>query len=107
MVVAFAGQQCAVNDKFYCFGLPDDHAALSDENILHLELLLVDNETILKFDIPVGDLIVEVDPENLILCLELDLGYTLPDVKPEGGAEGGFDVTVEDWGEEEEYDVPL
>lgn len=96
-----------INDKFYCFGLPDDHAALSDENILHLELLLVDNETILKFDIPVGDLIVEVDPENLILCLELDLGYTLPDVKPEGGAEGGFDVTVEDWGDEEEYDVPL
>ena len=36
---------------------------------------------------------------------ELYPDITLPDVKPEGGSSGGFDATVDDWGDEVEFEV--
>ena len=45
--------------------------------------------------------------EDLKLTLNLELPEPLPDVKPEGGSAGGFDATVEDWGEEIEIEVPV
>ena len=44
---------------------------------------------------------------ELRLFLEVTLPTPLPDVKPEGGSSGGFDATVDDWGEEEEIDVNM
>ena len=90
-----------------CFGLPDNHKATPQENTLNLSLLLVDNKTILDYTFHVGDQFVEDQEEHLTLHLEIDLGKPLPDVKPEGGQGGGFDATVDDWGEEIEHDVEL
>ena len=99
--------QGTIKAKLLCFGLPDNHKATPQENTLNLSLLLIDNKTILDYTFHVGDQFVEDPEEHLTLYLEIDLGKPLPDVKPEGGQGGGFDATVDDWGEEIEHDVEL
>ena len=49
----------------------------------------------------------EDDTAHLTLHLEIQLPEPLPDVKPEGGQGGGFDATVNDWGEEIDIAVPV
>lgn len=94
--------------KLLSFGLPQGHNSLPDENLLNLSVLLVDNKTQLDFPLPVGNLWQKSAPgEDLQLALELELPEPLPDVKPEGGSAGGFDATVEDWGEEIEIEIPI
>lgn len=94
--------------KLLSFGLPLGHNALPDENLLNLSVLLVDNKTQLDFPLPVGNLWEKsTEGEDLKLTLNLELPEPLPDVKPEGGSAGGFDATVEDWGEEIEIEVPV
>ena len=97
------------------FGLPNGHRGIASENNLNLSLLLVDNKTQLDYSFAVGDQFkrmnqdvdVDVPAEELNLELSLDLGIDtpIPDVKPEGGSSGGFDATVEDWGDEEHIDI--
>lgn len=96
-----------IKTKLLCFGLPDGHTATPPENIFNLSLLLVDNKTILDYKFEVGNLFVEDHEEHLTLHLEIDLGDPLPDVEPEGGEGGGFDASVNDWGEEIEHEVEL
>lgn len=95
-----------ITTTFYCFGLPENHQGQAEQNQLLLSLLLVDNKTVMDFPLSVGDKFVMLDENELVLSLELDLDETLPDVKPEGGSSAGFDVTVEDWGEEEDIVIP-
>ena len=94
-----------------CFGLPEGHQGKPEENELGLSVLLVDNKTILDFPFYVGGDFEEQIEEDvrleLRLFLEVTLPTPLPDVKPEGGSSGGFDATVDDWGEEEEIDVNM
>ncbi len=89
-----------------CFGLPKGHGATADENLFTLSVLLVDNKTVKEFPFKVGDLI-EHDGENLSLNLELSVDETLPDVQPVGGSSSGFDAKVEDWGDEENFEVEI
>lgn len=91
------------------------------DNLLSLDILLVDNQTLVTALFPVGDRIEELK-EELSIRVEVgtDTGGTppegqdnpqaplpLPDVKPENGTSSGFDATVEDWGEETEIDIDV
>lgn len=100
------------------FGLPSGHLSKADENLLRLSLLLVDNKTQKDYDFSVGDKFkVETEGSsssdgkpsqakiNLNLTLDLNLDTPVPDVKPEGGSSGGFDATVEDWGDDINIDI--
>ncbi|MBF6627577.1 MAG: DUF5119 domain-containing protein [Proteiniphilum sp.] len=109
-----------IETSFTCFGLPDGHHAGAEENLLSLSLLLVDNKTIRDYSFNVGDRFTMGNPsgensENnpnqggvyLEMMLDYDTEITLPDVTPEGGSAGGFDAEVEDWGDEEEYELNI
>ena len=81
----------------------------------------MDNKTIQDYSFQVGDLFVSDDVVgsnarevglnhetiNFTIKLDLDTHITLPDVKPEGSASGGFQATVDDWGDEEEYELNI
>ena len=41
----------------------------------------------------------------ITLYIEANVSQTIPDVKPEGGSDSGFDADVGDWGEEEKSDI--
>lgn len=77
------------------------------DNLLNVSFLLVDNKTTCDYSFPVGDMF---EVNNLQLKLNLQIrnrDIALPEVEPEGGSGGGFSATVDDWGEEQEIDVPL
>jgi hypothetical protein len=44
---------------------------------------------------------------KLALNLELTITTPLPDVKPEGSGDGGFNAKVDDWGDEENIDINM
>lgn len=99
-----------VNTNFECLGLPEQYLQnrQADNEKLLIRFLLVDNQTVVTRTFDVGDLIYQNDDE-LLLDLNLDMGTEdpLPDVKPEGGSESGFDITIEDWGDTINVVVPL
>lgn len=41
----------------------------------------------------------------IFFYIEANVSQTIPDVKPEGGTDSGFDADVGDWGEEENSDI--
>ncbi len=97
-----------IETTLQCFGLPAGHTAAAEENILYLELLLVDNKTIIDCPMEAGNKFVKIGDHNqLELHLILEIENPLPDVKPESGSSGGFDATVEDWGDEIEHQITI
>ena len=73
-----------------------------------IEALLVDNKTVKTFNIPIdGATMVDLLTDEIDILIHIDDDIVLPDVKPEGGAGGGFDAEVEDWDEEENVDLPV
>lgn len=87
-----------------------------DTDLLHrldFTVLLVDGKTIhaesfenikvTREEISTANAQVDV---TVRLRIEVNLSR-VPDVKPEGGSEGGFDAGVDDWGEEEKKNVPI
>ena len=91
----------------HSFGLPANHSGLPAANHFQLSLLLVDNRTKLDYDFAVGNRFEQKDNVELSLLLEESIAQPLPDVKPEGGHDGGFDVKVDDWGDEVNIDIPM
>ena len=99
-----------IETDLYCFGLPKGHEGVAEENLFDLSLLLVDNKTLLHFPFMVGDKFDHLEADislSLNMEMEVELAEVLPDVKPEGGSGSGFDASVEDWGEEIEYDISM
>lgn len=91
-----------------CFGLPTGHTGKAEENELELHLLLADNQTQLSIPFKIGNLFEKAgDGSTLELHLNLTVTDPLPDVEPQDGTAGGFDATVEDWGEEIDHDVNI
>lgn len=92
-------------------GLPRNHSAQAGENEFVLSVLLVDNVTVVDIPFEVGDKLQKVYDESgrytHNLYLELWTGESLPDVKPEEGGGGGFNATVDDWGEEQNVDFEM
>lgn len=119
-----------IQTRFTTFGCYDREGDATEDrslsradafsNQLYLDLLLVDNATIVSTSFWVGDRI-EMQQEALSIRLEVgtdtgtdtpsgddpNLPLPLPDVKPENGTSSGFDATVEDWGEEIEIDIDV
>lgn len=107
---------------FNTFGLPAPSTLAqtnggSGNNRLHLSFLLVDNKTVKEFAFDVSDRIEASEEEELALVVEIgtslagdrpeDKPVEIEDVKPENGSEGGFDATVDDWGDQTEIEIPI
>lgn len=107
----------AIKATLSTFGTPAGHTGLSEENNLYVRLLLVDNETLLDMNFPIGDQLATIneydgtqfDENGKVIWPEIHVYWPepLPDVKPVGGTTGGFDVGVSDWGKEEVVVLPL
>lgn len=95
------------------FGLPQGHGGAADENKFTLNLLLVDNKTQLTYDYYIGDILAQfegmdgLDGQIQKVVVELELPERLPDVQPMGGSGGGFDASVDDWGDEISTTIPI
>lgn len=93
-----------------CFGLPGNHNGSADENYLEFQAMLSDGKTVWKYEIPVGNLIVErYSPtgrrgDNLNLYLDVWLNPPLP---PGGDSDWGFDVWIDDWDEQDDFHIPF
>lgn len=96
-----------ITSSFYCLGLPSNHQGQAEENYFLLSCLLVDNKTKLDFPFDVGHMVKKLEDGRLVLNLEIDVQEALPDVKPVDGSAGGFDATVDDWGDDIEHDVQM
>ena len=97
-----------IESSITCFGLPFGHMGHAEENMFELQTLLVDNETVLKHQFLVGDIIErETEDSSLSLYLELRIDAPLPDVEPAGNSDGGFSAVVDDWGPEENVNVDM
>lgn len=96
-----------LESKLCTFGIPAGHNGNPAENLLSVHLLLVDNKTVLDYDYPIGDILAQfneldgMDGQIQKVVVELVIPERLPDVEPAGGgASGGFDIGVDDWGDE-------
>ena len=115
-----------LSGHLYSFGAPGATTKAETTNLLTLSILLVDNKTVIKrtYDVtkqinapaptPGEEQESEVvigggtpsDPDNPDAPDNQPI--ELPDVKPEGGGEGGgFDASVDDWGDETNIDIPV
>ncbi len=94
-----------IESTIKCFGLPGGHSGHENENMLTIEILLVDRQTIITSEpIPVGHLMRKDTLLNLYLEKPVHFPVELPYVKPEDGKDSGFGVELEDW-EREEIDI--
>ena len=100
------------------FGTPSTHTGLPEDNNLYVKFLLVDNKTVLTMNLPVGDLVADLndydgttlDKNGDPIWPELHINWPepLPIVVPEGESEGGFNVGVGSWGDNEIVtEIPL
>lgn len=90
-----------IDASFTCFGLPEGHTAAAGANLLTLDALLVDNKTIERFELD------ESDPNRMTYSVVIRDPVTLSDAEPAPGSGFGFDVTVDDWGDEIDHDVQM
>lgn len=100
----------AIKVSLSTFGLPAGHQGKPEDNNLYIRLLLVDNETILERDFPVGDIISDLNKHDGTLLdengqpiwpeIHVYWPEPLPEVEPVGGGGGAFDVGVSEWGDE-------
>ncbi len=102
--------------NFSTFGLPE--IGWKEENdvspnavMMHLSLLLVDNKTVLKYSFPIGD-IIQVWEQNgePVFNVAIDgvdgpIRVDIPDVKPVDGSSNDFGADVEDWGDDEDWEM--
>lgn len=92
------------------FGLPAGHTGTPEETNFFMKLLLVDQETILTHDFPLGEILAnlnscdgsQVDENGKAIwpAIYLEWPEPLPIVKPVGSGDSAFDVGVSDWGDE-------
>lgn len=79
-----------------------------DNNNLYLEALLVDGKTEFTGDCTNVKITENEDGTGVItLTLKADATEKVPDVKPEGGSDSGFDVDVDGWGDDIHTDIPI
>ncbi len=95
--------------NFSIFGTPSE-CLDSDDIRLDLAVLLVDNKTQKHWNFDVGDKVRFItDPDGKAVTVEIvmDNPIYLQDVEPADGGGGGFDASVDDWGNEQIYDIPV
>ena len=107
----------AIKVSLSTFGLPAGHNGMPEDNNLYIRLLLVDNATILERNFPIGDLLAglneydgtQLDENGTPIWPEVHVYWPepLPEVEAVGSGSGGFDVNVDDWGEDITTILPL
>jgi hypothetical protein len=107
----------AIKVSLSTFGLPAGHNGMPEDNNLYIRLLLVDNATILERNFPIGDLLADLneydgtqlDKNGTPIWPEVHVYWPepLPEVEAVGSGSGGFDVNVDDWGEDITTILPL
>ena len=100
----------AIKTTISTFGLPSTHTGKPEDTNLYVKLLLVDNETILTMNFPLGEILANlnsidgsnVDKNGKAIWPEVHVYWPepLPEVRPVGSGDGGFNVGVGDWGDE-------
>lgn len=90
-----------ITGAFNVFGF-----SLAGTHKLVLKALLVDGKTIVEqaFDATAREL---PDADGVTRIYIEVTAPKMPDVKPEGGADSGFDASVDEWGDPEEVEIPL
>lgn len=122
-----------LSGTFYSFGPPEAATKATTANILNLSILLVDGKTIISktynvtkqieaskpvppsTDPSQGPSPEQKEPEIIIgggtsddPDSPDDQPIELPDVKPEeSGGQGGFDASVDEWGDETNIEIPV
>lgn len=98
----------SVNASFSCFGLPEQYigSPFETNNKLVIQFKLVDNTTVIQEIRYVGDVADQNEDERTV-TFNVSVPVDLPDVKPEGGSESGFNVGFTDWEETEEIPISL
>lgn len=73
---------------------------------LTLKILLVDNKTVVEqtFNVFARN---ETDEDGTLTFYIEIVTDRLPDVKPEGDPDSGFDATVDEWGDPIDSEVPM
>ncbi len=105
-----------LTSTFRTFGLPEvgwkgDISAKPGQVKLHISMLLVDNKTVINRSFAVGDMIQVWSKDGRpVIYVTIDSNgdeypLVIPDVKPIDGTAGGFGADVEDWGDDEEFDL--
>ena len=74
---------------------------------LHLEAQLVDGKTVFEGDYDNVRVTEKDNGEGVITIYVEATTDKIPDVKPEGGSNSGFDVDVDGWGDEVDTDIPI
>lgn len=107
----------ALKASLSTFGVPAGHAGTPEDNTLFIKLLLVDLETIVQYEFHIGDLLADlnsydgtkVDENGRPIWPEIHVYWPepLPEVEPVGGGSGGFNVGVDDWGDEVVTILPM
>lgn len=107
----------AIKATLSTFGTPAGHTGLSEENNLYVKLLLVDNETMIDLNFPIGEQLASIneydgtqlDENGNVIWPEVHVYWPepLPEVTPVNPGPGGFDVGVSDWGDEIVTVLPL
>lgn len=78
------------------------------EHGIEMNFLLADGETEISQTSDEVHISSETDETGTIVVhIEVSTPEPLPDVKPEGGSDSGFDVDVDPWGNEEHAEIPL
>ena len=105
-----------LSGSYLTLGRPNVTSKATDEisNLLTLSILLVDNRTVItkQYDIaPRAAINNETKEVEVVLGTKIDLDkeipLELPNVEPEkNGGEGGFDATVDNWGDETNIVIP-
>lgn len=89
--------------KLNVFGIDE-----AGTHTIEFNALLVDGKTEVKQEL--SGVTVREDgtgSEALNLYIEAEAPEPLPDVKPEGGSDSGFEADVDEWGKEESTDLPV
>ena len=86
---------------FNAFGFDSEQS-----HTLTLKILLVDNKTVVEqtFNVFARN---ETDEDGTLTFYIEIVTDRLPDVKPEGDPDSGFDATVDEWGDPIDSEVPM
>lgn len=91
-----------LTDRFNVFDIDFSH-----NHGLQLEAQLVDGKTTFEGDYDNVKVTEKDNGEGVATIYVEAKTDKVPDVKPEGGSDSGFDVDVGGWGDEENTDVPI
>lgn len=96
-----SGTGGTLSGTFQLFGMP-----AQDEAKIKLKALLKDNKTVVERQVENLEIREDADGNGVItLRIEAEVNPPLPDVTPSEGS--GFDADVEEWGEENDTEIPI